>query len=200
MPAAKPTTIAAYLKALPADRREAVETIRATINKNIDKTFAEGMQYNMPAWFVPHSVYPAGYHCDAKQPLPFASVASQKSHVGIYLFCIYQDDELREWFVNAWKASGKKLDMGKSCIRVKKLEDVPLDVLGKAIKKMKAKAFIEHYDSVRPDGPKGMNAKIAKVSRKTSKKAAKKVAKKTTAKKTTKTTSKKTSKKAAKRR
>lgn len=192
MPAAKPTTIAAYLKALPADRREAVEAIRATINKNIDKTFAEGMQYNMPAWFVPHSVYPAGYHCDAKQPLPFASVASQKSHVGIYLFCIYQDDDLREWFVDAWKASGKRLDMGKSCIRVKKLEDVPLDVLGKAIKKMKAKAFIEHYDSVRPDGPKGMTAmaakktkkKVAKKSR-TPKKAAKKQASKKSPKKAT---------------
>ena len=191
MPADKPTTIAAYLKALPADRRETVEAIRATINKNIDKTFAEGMQYNMPAWFVPHSVYPAGYHCDAKQPLPFASVASQKSHVGIYLFCIYQDDDLREWFVDAWKASGKRLDMGKSCIRVKKLEDVPLDVLGKAIKKMKAKAFIEHYDSVRPDGPKGMNAKAAK---KTQKKIAKKTG--TPKKASKKQTSKKSSKKA----
>ncbi len=180
-------TIAEYVKALPDDRREAVQAIRATVNKNIDPIFAEGMQYNMPAWFVPHSFYPAGYHCDAKQPLPFASVASQKNHIGIYLFCIYQDDELREWFVDAWKASGKKLDMGKSCIRVKKLDDVPLDVLGKAIKKMKAKAFIEHYDSLRPDGPKGMAATASK----------KKVAKKPAAKKTTK---KKTAKKKASKR
>lgn len=200
MAGTKPTTIAAYLKALPADRCEAVEAIRATINKNIDKTFAEGMQYNMPAWFVPHIVYPAGYHCDAKQPLPFASVASQKNHVGIYLFCIYQDDDLRKWFVDAWKASGKKLDMGKSCIRVKKLEDVPLDVLGKAIKKMKAKGYIEHYDSVRPDGPKGMNAKGAQVSKKTSKKTTKKVAKTTKKKTTKKVTKKAASKKTTKRR
>jgi uncharacterized protein YdhG (YjbR/CyaY superfamily) len=187
MAEAKPTTIAAYLKALPANRREAIDAIRATINTNIDPIFAEGMQYGMPAWFVPHGVYPAGYHCDAKQPLPFASVASQKNHIGIYLFCIYQDDGLREWFVDAWKATGKKLDMGKSCIRVKKLDDVPLDVLGKAIKKMKASAFIEHYDSVRPDGPKGMNAAATKkTSKKTGKKVAKKVAKKTTKKQATK--------------
>ncbi|UYV13724.1 MAG: DUF1801 domain-containing protein [Phycisphaera sp.] len=193
----KPTTIAAYLKALPADRREALEAIRAVVNKNIDTKFAEGMQYGMPAWFVPHSVYPAGYHCDANQPLPFASVASQKNHIGIYLFCIYQDDELREWFVDAWKASGKKLDMGKSCIRVKKLEDVPLDVLGKAVKKMKAKGFIEHYDSVRPDGPKGMNGKVSKNSSKTT---AKKVAKKTSKKTTKKVSKKAASKKTTKRR
>lgn len=197
MAGAKPTTIAAYLKALPDDRREALEAIRAVVNKNIDTKFAEGMQYGMPAWFVPHSVYPAGYHCDAKQPLPFASVASQKNHIGIYLFCIYQDEDLREWFVDAWTASGKKLDMGKSCIRVKKLEDVPLDVLGKAIKKIKAKGYIEHYDSVRPDGPKGMNTTASK---KTSKKAAKKTAAKKTTKKTTKKAAKKASKKTAKRR
>lgn len=197
MAGAKPTTIAAYLKALPDDRREALEAIRAVVNKNIDTKFAEGMQYGMPAWFVPHSVYPAGYHCDAKQPLPFASVASQKNHIGIYLFCIYQDEDMRDWFVDAWKASGKKLDMGKSCIRVKKLEDVPLDVLGKAIKKIKAKGYIEHYDSVRPDGPKGMNTMASK---KTSKKAAKKTAAKKTTKKTTKKAAKKASKKTAKRR
>ncbi len=175
MPEAKPTTIAAYLKALPEDRRTAVEAIRATINANIDKTFAEGVQYGMPAWFVPHSVYPAGYHCDAKQPLPFASVASQKNHIGIYLFCIYQDEEIRGWFVDAWKATGKKLDMGKACIRVKKLDDVPLDVLGKLFKKVKAKNYIERYDGVRPDGPQGMNAKVSK---KTTKKITKKTAKK----------------------
>jgi len=182
MAEAKPATIAAYLKALPADRRLAIDAIRATIKKNIDPIFAEGMQYGMPAWFVPHSVYPAGYHCDAKQPLPFASIANQKNHIGIYLFCIYQDEELSEWFVDAWKASGKKLDMGKSCVRVKKLEDVPLDVLGKAIKKMKAKAFIEHYDNVRPDGPQGMNATVSK--KKVTKKTAKKTAKKSTKKAT----------------
>ncbi|MEQ8316411.1 MAG: DUF1801 domain-containing protein [Phycisphaerales bacterium] len=189
MPTAKPTTIPAYMKSLPADRRELVQAIRDTINKNIDPVFEEGMQYNMPAWYVPHSAYPAGYHCDAKQPLPFASVASQKSHVGIYLFCLYQDEARQAEFVKAWKATGSKLDMGKSCIRVKKLEDVPLDVLGKAIKKMKAKAFIASYDAVRPDGPKGMNAKGAKVTKK-------KVEKKTTTKK--KAATKKTTKKAGK--
>lgn len=192
MPTAKPTTISAYMKSLPADRRELVQAIRDTINANIDPVFEEGMQYNMPAWFVPHSAYPAGYHCDAKQPLPFASVASQKSHVGIYLFCLYQDEAAHAEFVKAWKATGHKLDMGKSCIRVKKLEDIPLDVLGKAIKKMKAKAFIASYDAIRPDGPKAGGAATKKSAKKTNKKvASKKVAKKTTTKSTKKATARK---------
>ncbi len=191
MPTAKPTTIAAYMKSLPADRRELVQAIRDTINANIDSVFEEGMQYNMPAWFVPHSAYPAGYHCDAKQPLPFASVASQKSHVGIYLFCLYQDETAHADFVKAWTATGNKLDMGKSCIRVKKLENVPLDVLGKAIKKMKAKEFIASYDAVRPDGPKAGSTPAKKTARKASKK--------TTSKKVAKKPTKKTAKKAASR-
>lgn len=190
MPTAKPTTIAAYMKSLPADRHELVQAIRDTINKNLDPVFEEGMQYNMPAWYVPHSAYPAGYHCDPKQPLPFASVASQKSHVGIYLFCLYQDEAAHADFVKAWTATGNKLDMGKSCIRAKKLEDVPLDVLGKAIKKMKAKAFIASYDALRPDGPKAGGTPIKKTTKKTSKKAtSKKVGKKTTKKATKKTAS-----------
>ncbi|MFI4881976.1 MAG: DUF1801 domain-containing protein, partial [Phycisphaerales bacterium JB064] len=150
---AKAATIEQYMAALPEDRRQAVDAIRAVINKNIDKAFEHGMQYGMPAWYVPHSIYPAGYHCDPKQPLPFASVASQKGHIGIYIFCIYQDEALRDWFIDAWKTSGKRLDMGKSCIRVKKLDDVPLDVLGKLFKKVKAKDFVAAYEQLRPGGP-----------------------------------------------
>ncbi len=178
---AAPTNIAAYMKSLSPERREMVQAIRDAVNANLDPLFEEGLQYNMPAWYVPHAIYPAGYHCDPKQPLPFASVASQKNHVGIYLFCIYQDAELRDWFVDAWKATGKKLDMGKSCIRVRKLEDVPLDVLGKAIKKMKAKPFIAQYDSVRPDGPQGVAKPAAK---KTAQQVSMKTARKPASKKT----------------
>ena len=112
--AKKPTTVKEYLAALPEDRREIVEAIRAVISKNIDKKFEFGMQYGMPGWFLPHSEYPNGYHCDPKQPLPFAAVASQKKHIGIYLFCIYVDEEVQERFVSEWKQSGKRLDMGKS--------------------------------------------------------------------------------------
>lgn len=173
---AKATTIEQYMAGLPEDRRQAVEAIRAVINKNIDKAFEHGMQYGMPAWYVPHAIYPAGYHCDPKQPLPFASVASQKGHIGIYIFCIYQDEALRDWFIDAWKASGKRLDMGMSCIRVKKLDDVPLDVLGKLFKKVKAKDFVAAYEKLRPGGPTLGATKPAM------KKAAKKTGKKTTKK------------------
>ncbi|MEZ5977343.1 MAG: DUF1801 domain-containing protein [Planctomycetota bacterium] len=130
------TTVDAYLASLPADRREAIEAVRAVVRKNLDRKIAEGVQYGMVGWFVPHSVYPAGYHCDPKQPLPFASLASQKSHMALYLFCIYGDAEEKARFVEEWKATGKKLDMGASCVRFKKLEDVPLDVVGRAIERM----------------------------------------------------------------
>ena len=190
MPTAKTATIAAYMKGLPEDRREALEAIRTVINKNIDKPFEEGMQYGMPAWYVPHSVYPGGYHCDPKQPLPFASIANQKNHIGLYLFCVYQDKEVRDWFVEAWKASGKRLDMGKSCVRVKSLDGVPLDVLGQLFKKVKAKGYIASYDAIRPDKNKAAKATAKKpTSKKTAKKA---VTKKTTKKVNTKTTTKKT--------
>ena len=117
------------------------------IRKNIDKKFEEGLQYGMLGYYLPHSVYPDGYHCDARQPLPFASLASQKNHIGIYLFCVYTSPEAQDWLVREWKKTGKKLDMGKSCIRIKKLEDVPLDVLGKLIKRIKAKDFVASYEA-----------------------------------------------------
>lgn len=173
---AKPTTIAQYVKELPDGRREAFEAIRVIINKSIDKALEHGMQYGMPAWYVPHALYPEGYHCDRAQPLPFASIANQKGHIGLYLFCVYQDPAVHDWFVTAWKASGKKLDMGKSCVRVKKLDDVPLDVLGQLFKKVKAKGFIATYDAIRPDKNKAAKNVTGKVS--TKKVSTKKVTKK----------------------
>ena len=145
--AKKPTTANEYLAALPEDRREAIEAIQAVISKNIDKKFEFGMQYGMPSWYLPHSEYPDGYHCDPKQPLPFASVASQKKHIGIYLFCIYCDAEEQERFVTEWKETGKRLDMGKSCVRVKDLDGVPLDVLSRFFKRMTAKKFKAAYEA-----------------------------------------------------
>jgi len=135
-----------YLAELPDDRREALEAIIEVINKNIDKTFELGMQYGCIGYYVPHKVFPAGYHCNPKEPLPFAGFASQKHHIGLYLFCIYMNPKLKEWFAGEWKKSGKKLDMGKACVRVKNLDGVPLDVLGKLFKKIKAKDFIRSYE------------------------------------------------------
>ena len=161
-----------------------VEAVRKVINKNIGKGFKEGIQYGMLGWFVPHSIYPDGYHCDAKQPVPFVSVASQKNNISIYLFCLYIDPKRVDSFVKAWQATGKKLDMGKSCVRVKKLEDMPLEVIGDALKGFTVEKFLAQYTAGIPASGK--------------KPAAKKTAKKTTTKKTTKkTTTKKTTTKIA---
>ncbi|MCA8910132.1 MAG: DUF1801 domain-containing protein [Planctomycetes bacterium] len=143
----KAKTVAEYLKSLPDDRREAIEAVRKVILKNLDSKYEEGMQYGMIGYYVPHKHYPPGYHCDPKQPLPFASIASQKNHMAVYLMCTYMDPEQDEWFRQAWAKTGKKLDMGKSCVRFKKLENLALDVIGEAIKRVPAKKFIEHYES-----------------------------------------------------
>jgi hypothetical protein len=150
----KATTVAQYLKDLPKDRREAIEAIRATILKNLDKGFQETIQYGMIGYSVPHSIYPAGYHCDPKQPLPFAGIGNQKNHIGIYLFCIYADQAACDSFVKDWTNSGKKLDMGKGCVRVKKLEDVSLEALGRLIKSAKLKDFIKTYEAAVPGAAK----------------------------------------------
>jgi hypothetical protein len=142
----KATTVAAYLASLPSDRRAAVEAVRRVVLDNIDRGFAEGMQYGMIGYYVPHAIFPPGYHCDPKQPLPFAGLASQKQHLSLYIMGIYGDAALREWFVNAWKATGKKLDMGKACIRFKKVEDVPLEVIGEAFRRISLKGYIAAYE------------------------------------------------------
>ncbi len=147
---AKPTTIDAYLAALADDRRQAVEAVRAVINRHLPKGYEEGMQYGMPAWFVPHELYPAGYHCDPTQPLPFVSVASQKNHIGLYLFCLYMDPALMSWFETAWRATGTRWDAGKSCVRVKSLDDIPLDLLGSLVKKVPVKKFVAAYEARLP--------------------------------------------------
>jgi hypothetical protein len=106
------------------------------------------MQYGMIGYYVPHKIFPPGYHCDPKQPLPFAGLASQKNHMAVYLMCVYGSKEQAEMFRKDWAKTGKKLDMGKSCIRFKKLEDLPLDVIGKAIARVPAKKYIAAYEAV----------------------------------------------------
>ena len=135
-----------YMAALPEDRREAMAAIREVILKNLPKGYEEGMQWGMPSYFVPLSAYPSGYNCQPDQPLPFVGFASQKNHMAFYGFCIYMDEALRNRFVEDWKKTGKKLDMGKSCVRFKKLEDVPLKVIGDAVKRVPMKKYIKQYE------------------------------------------------------
>ena len=135
-----------YLASLPEDRREAITAIREVILKNLPKGYEEGVQWGMPSYFVPLSEYPSGYNCQPDQPLPFVGFASQKNHMAFYGFCIYIDDALKDRFISGWKKTGKKLDMGKSCVRFKKLEDVPLKVIGDAVKRVPMKKYIKQYE------------------------------------------------------
>ncbi len=145
----KATTVSQYLAELPADRRKAIEAVRKVILANLDRDYEEGMQYGMIGYYVPHRMYPAGYHCDPKQPLPFAGLASQKNYLSLYLGCVYCGDVTTDkWFQQAWAKTGKKLDMGKSCIRFKKVEDLALDVIGEAVRRSPVKLYIEQYESV----------------------------------------------------
>lgn len=139
-------TVEEYLTKLPEDRNEAIAAVRKVILANLDKDYAEGMQYGMIGYYVPHRVYPPGYHCDPKQPLPFAGLASQKNHMSIYLMCVYSDAKEMEWFQKAWAKTGKRLDMGKACIRFKTVNDLPLDVIGEAIRRVPAKKHIANYE------------------------------------------------------
>jgi Domain of unknown function (DU1801) len=143
----KATTVDQYLSGLPAERRAAIETVRAVILANLDSDYEEGMQYGMIGYYVPHRVFPAGYHCDPRQPLTFAALASQKNHMALYLMCVYGHEPLAKWFREAWAKTGKKLDMGKSCVRFKRVEDLALDVIGDAIRRVPAKKYLEHYEA-----------------------------------------------------
>ena len=157
----KAATVAQYMKELPADRREVIGAVRQTILKSLPKGYEEGMQYGMISYFVPHSIYPKGYHCDASQPLPFVCLASQKNYISLYMFCDYTDQQQKEWFCQAWTDAGKKLSMGKSCVRFKKLDDVPLNVVAQAVKRYPVKKFIQQYEKALQDAPppKGKRAK-----------------------------------------
>lgn len=141
-------TVREYLASLPGDRRAAIAAVREVILQNLPKGYEEGMQYGMIGYCVPHSIFAAGYHCDPRQPLPFAALGSQKNHMAIYLMCVYGDAATREWFEKSYRASGKKLDMGKACVRFKKLEDLPLEVIGKAIARVPVDKYVARYKEV----------------------------------------------------
>jgi len=141
----KAASVEAYLNELPGDRRDTIQAVRQVILGNLDKGYEEGMQCGMIGYYVPHRIFPAGYHCDPTQPLTFAGIASQKNYLSLYLMCVYGSAEHAEWFRKAWTATGRKLDMGKSCIRFKKIEDVALDVVGEAVRRVPAAKYVALY-------------------------------------------------------
>lgn len=140
-------TVTQYIEELPADRKPIIENLRATILKNLPKGFEECMNYGMIGYVVPHSIYPKGYHCDTNLPLPFMGIASQKNNISFYHMGMYADKELLDWFVCEYpKHSKSKLDMGKSCIRFKKIEQIPLQLIAQLITKMSAQQWIDLYE------------------------------------------------------
>jgi hypothetical protein len=144
-----------YLEALPSDRKEAVSKLRNIFLENLPDGFAESMGYGMLGYGVPHSIYPAGYHCNPKDPLPFIGVASQKNFIAIYHMGIYSSPELLEWFTLEYPKHVKtKLDMGKSCIRFKKVEQIPYDLIAELATKMTVEDWIGIYESQLAKGRK----------------------------------------------
>ena len=138
-----------YIAAIPEDRKAAIQELRNVILKNIPKGFSEEMNYGHIGYIVPHSIYPAGYHCDPKAPLPFLGIASQKNFIAVYHMGIYADKKLMDWFVNEFpKHSKAKLDMGKSCIRFKKPDQIPFKLISELVKKMTVKDWINLYESM----------------------------------------------------
>lgn len=141
-------TVEEYISTLEGDRKETVIKIRKIINENIPNDFIECINYNMIGWVVPHSIYPNGYHCDPKLPLPLINLASQKSHIGLYHMGIYSDEKLLNWFTQEYKSIvGKNVDMGKSCIQFKKVNEIPYTLIGELVKKVSAEDWINTYET-----------------------------------------------------
>ncbi|ASS48289.1 MAG: hypothetical protein A3D31_19245 [Candidatus Fluviicola riflensis] len=145
----KATTVTEYMDSLPEERKAAMLQLRDTINENLPVGFKETIGYGMIGWVIPHSDYPAGYHCDPKLPLPFMNLASQKNFIALYHMGIYSNPELLAWFTNEYPKHCKtKLDMGKSCIRFKKMNDIPLELIGELAAKVTPEMWIEWYEKV----------------------------------------------------
>jgi hypothetical protein len=144
-------TVAAYLKSLPADRRAALTAVRDTVNANLPEGYQEGMLFGMVGWYIPLSRYPDTYN---KQPLAVAALASQKSFMTLYLMGCYGDAATRSWFEKEWKKTGKKLDMGKSCLHFKKVEDLDLGLIGEVIARIGVDDYLKAYEQAKPPKPK----------------------------------------------
>ena len=163
----KAATVGEYLASLPADRRAGIEAVRKVIRRNLDRHYEECMLYGMIGYAVPHRVWPHGYHCDPSKPLMMAALASQKQNLTVYLMSVYSDKAERAWFQKAWAKSGKRLSMGGCCVRFRTAGDAALDVIGEAIRRTPAKAYVENYVKMLattgrgPDGKKLKKATAA---------------------------------------
>jgi hypothetical protein len=144
----KANNVEEYLQQVSNDKRGAMIALREVIKNNLPKGFEECINYNMIGYVVPHKLYPAGYHCDPKLPVPFINLAAQKNFIALYHMGIYANPELLKWFTSAHAKRVKgKLDMGKSCIRYKKVEDIPYDLIGELMQKVNVNQWIESYES-----------------------------------------------------
>ncbi|MGB4845691.1 MAG: DUF1801 domain-containing protein [Ferruginibacter sp.] len=143
----KATTVKQYIAELPDDRKKVISELRKQIKKNLPKGFKETMGYGMIGYVVPHSMYPNGYHCNPKDPLPFMNIASQKNFVAVYSMGIYSNPKLLKWFTDEYdKAGVGKLDMGKSCIRLKKMDKIPYELFGELASKVTPEEWITYYE------------------------------------------------------
>ncbi len=138
-----------YIESLPGDRKKAINELRKVLKKNLPKGFKEVMGYGMLGYVIPHSKYPDGYHCNPELPLPFINLASQKNFIALYHMGIYSDPKLLDWFTKEFpKHSKSRLDMGKSCIRFKKPDDIPYKLIGELASKITPDQWIEMYEKI----------------------------------------------------
>jgi hypothetical protein len=145
----KPTTVGEYLDRVPPQFADAMSKMRMIINQHLPVGFSEELSYGMPGWVVPHSLYPAGYHCDPSIPLPFISIASQSKHISLYHMGMYANPLLLEWFKDEFKKiTGKEPDVGKSCIRFKNPDKIPYELIGVLVAKMTTNDWIDLYTSM----------------------------------------------------
>lgn len=137
-----------YISQVPEERQDVLKALRKTIKANLPKGFEEGIQYGMIGYYVPHSKYPDGYHCTPEEPLPFMSFASQKNSINLYHSGIYAVPEIHDWFVNEYpKYSKYKLDMGKSCVRFKRINDIPMELIAELCRKLTPDQWIDIYET-----------------------------------------------------
>lgn len=137
-----------YQNQLSPERQIVIANLRQCLLENIPKGFEETMSYGMIAYVVPLSIYPSGYHCKKNEPLPFLSIASQKNFIAIYYMGLYSDESLLQWFQNEYpKYTNTRLDMGKSCIRFKKLDDIPYPLIEELVRKISVEDWIQCYES-----------------------------------------------------
>ncbi len=144
------TTPEDYIESLSEDRKVVVKKLHSVIKKNLPKGFQEIIGYGMLGYVVPHKLYPAGYHCNPKQPLPFINLASQKNFIALYHMGLYASKEQLNWFVKEFpKHTKQKLDMGKSCIRFKKMDDIPYDLIGELASRITVDEWITYYEKMK---------------------------------------------------